>query len=897
MNKGKTSTKQLWRWFAVISFVCFQATGYSQLWDEDFGVAGACSEIDTADGAAATLGGNFTVTYGTSYTDTLNNWRISARESFIGVGNCGDGCLNTSTLTDKALHLTQVDPSNIDIGAKYNNSTITDATVWTPAINTTGAASLKLRFDYIEGSNDPDDEGLVYISVGGTGSPVLIDSLIKPSTSCTTGEWAHFETYLDAFYLNQFQIHIGFRWVNDGDNSGTNPSFAVDNIALIDTVPTANADISVDSICNGESVDFSSDSTLGVVTTYAWSFGSNATPSTSILPNPSNIVFNGIGIYPCTLSTTNANGTSIDIVTIEVIDCYPPTPVIDVNDQTLCQGQAVNFADSSIAGAFGKGQWVWQFQGGIPNTSTQQHPQNIVYNSTGVYNVTLTVVDTATGADSTIIFPGYITVGTCAVPNAIIARDDTAEICHNDFVEFYSLSTGEPDSATWIFPGGNPAIITHDHDTVDTIEVLYPTPGVYDVILVVWNGAGTSVDTMHDWVTVLNCPVPKARFDVSSRVICPGVAVVFQDLSIDATEWYWEFPGAVPSTSTDQHPTDILYPNPGSYAVTLVVKNVNGEDTLIREAYIRVDSCLPPDPRFEVERDSICRQTCVQFFNTSLRTDSLFWIFWWHPYTDSITGTIVDTITSTTNQYGWLAGDTHFVVHRDFFPVFDTVFMEQDPIYCWDDSGTVGLQLFTFNQYDVSVLNQQDVPVLNIGGKHPTIDAGPDRHLLMDNIESRFYLEDTTSFNVTGTAPYFNWYPEEDLSCYDCPNPIVYPTSTRKYFVTNYDDYGCQVYDSVAVYIDSSYYAGIPNIFSPNADGTNDILWVRGNSISSKGFKFRIWNRYGQEVFTSNIQNDGWDGTYKEAPAASGSYKYYVKVTFENGVVEELTGNVTLVRY
>jgi len=75
------------------------------------------------------------------------------------------------------------------------------------------------------------------------------------------------------------------------------------------------------------------------------------------------------------------------------------------------------------------------------------------------------------------------------------------------------------------------------------------------------------------------------------------------------------------------------------------------------------------------------------------------------------------------------------------------------------------------------------------------------------------------------------------------------------------------------------------------------VLWVRGNGISSEGFVLRIWNRYGETVFESFTQNEGWDGTYKGVPAPIGSYTFYSKITFLDGTTEELKGNVTIVRY
>jgi len=115
--------------------------------------------------------------------------------------------------------------------------------------------------------------------------------------------------------------------------------------------------------------------------------------------------------------------------------------------------------------------------------------------------------------------------------------------------------------------------------------------------------------------------------------------------------------------------------------------------------------------------------------------------------------------------------------------------------------------------------------------------------------------------------------------------------------MTNYDDYGCQVFDSVIVFVENSYYAGIPNIFSPNGDNNNDVLWVRGNGIADDGFVMRIWNRYGELVFESYDQNKGWNGNFKGAPSPMGAYTYFVKVTFLDGTVDEMKGNVTIVRY
>ena len=89
---------------------------------------------------------------------------------------------------------------------------------------------------------------------------------------------------------------------------------------------------------------------------------------------------------------------------------------------------------------------------------------------------------------------------------------------------------------------------------------------------------------------------------------------------------------------------------------------------------------------------------------------------------------------------------------------------------------------------------------------------------------------------------------------------------------------------------------GVPTAFSPNGDGTNDILYVEGSGFSS--LVFRIYDRYGKLVFetTNPDRSEGWDGTVDGAKQEMEAYTYYVKIVFEDGGVVEDKGNITLLR-
>lgn len=86
----------------------------------------------------------------------------------------------------------------------------------------------------------------------------------------------------------------------------------------------------------------------------------------------------------------------------------------------------------------------------------------------------------------------------------------------------------------------------------------------------------------------------------------------------------------------------------------------------------------------------------------------------------------------------------------------------------------------------------------------------------------------------------------------------------------------------------------IPNTFTPNNDGKNDIFFAYGNSISK--FTMKVYNQWGQLLFESQSVLTGWDGTHKGKPQPNGAYVYYIEVTFENGSSKKLKGTITLLR-
>ena len=147
-------------------------------------------------------------------------------------------------------------------------------------------------------------------------------------------------------------------------------------------------------------------------------------------------------------------------------------------------------------------------------------------------------------------------------------------------------------------------------------------------------------------------------------------------------------------------------------------------------------------------------------------------------------------------------------------------------------------------------------------------------------------LGDSTQLSSTVYNDYtYTWSPPETLNDPAIPNPVAKPAETTVYTVTINKDDGCpasaQVRVTVTVPECIEPYVYLPNIFTPNNDGKNDILQVLGVSIDE--VHLMIYNRWGNKVFESFRQDHGWDGTYKGKELTSDVYGYYLRVRCLNG--------------
>lgn len=130
----------------------------------------------------------------------------------------------------------------------------------------------------------------------------------------------------------------------------------------------------------------------------------------------------------------------------------------------------------------------------------------------------------------------------------------------------------------------------------------------------------------------------------------------------------------------------------------------------------------------------------------------------------------------------------------------------------------------------------------------------------------------------------------------------VWPLFTTTYSVTVVTNSGCSDRDQVTVFVDRRRYLYVPNVFSPNGDSENDMFFISAKPNTVKNIKtLQIFNRWGEAMFQlndfqPNIENVGWNGTFRGQPMNPAVFTWMLEVEFIDGVTEVYTGDVTIVR-
>ncbi|MCH2023567.1 MAG: gliding motility-associated C-terminal domain-containing protein [Saprospiraceae bacterium] len=147
----------------------------------------------------------------------------------------------------------------------------------------------------------------------------------------------------------------------------------------------------------------------------------------------------------------------------------------------------------------------------------------------------------------------------------------------------------------------------------------------------------------------------------------------------------------------------------------------------------------------------------------------------------------------------------------------------------------------------------------------------------------------------------YQWTPTTGLSCSNCANPIINITESTTYTIIGMDIQGCYDTTSFSIEVIEETRVFIPNAFSPNNNGVNDILMIFSPGDVEKVKSFRIFDRWGEMVFNQNnfppnTANYGWDGSFRGKQLNPGVYVYSAELLLIDGRTVIVNGDITLFR-
>ena len=639
-------------------------------------------------------------------------------------------------------------------------------------------------------------------------------------------------------------------------------------IFTVEVVPDVEltSDPSIE-ICSGASVNMIL--TANVPSTFTWIATDNVNVTGEALFAQSGNVINNLLINTTTqnqlviysiIPTADPSGCVGAARTIAVI-VRPPLSLLNEDTVTICSGELVDLTlEANVAAGF---NWFATNNININGESTTIQTTNfindlLVNTSNSVQQVDYQAVATSTvNGCASPIFDIVVFVN----PLPIVTNGPVA-ICSGDNVNTPITAT-LPSSFTW--QGQSNGGISGETTSIQngsTINDVLINPSTtaqivnYDVLATA-NASGCKGPLFTIPVTVN--PLPIIGFDTGSGALCNITPVPFNNTSDSGLDFAWTFGDG--NTSTLEDPVH-SYPAIGTYTVTLTgTDQVTG---CVNSFAMDITLAESPDVDFAVSEP----EGCV-VFNTVFSDliaapgTTLFWDFG-----DG----------ETSNQPGT-------VDHQ------------------YPDPGCYDVSLIVTNQAGCSItLVQADIVCAYA---IPTAD-------FIVSSDSLPISDPTVEFTNQSTDAFTYVWDFGDGTTSTSTNPIhVYPVEPAEYVVTlyAYNELGC--YDSmiltITVWEDLLVY--VPNSFTPNEDGTNDVFLPQMTSgFDPKSYELWVFNRWGEVVFYTNDPQAGWDGQYpdfmeelimqsSENYAQDGVYTWKIRFTgLQNEDAYEYVGHVTLLR-
>jgi gliding motility-associated-like protein len=545
--------------------------------------------------------------------------------------------------------------------------------------------------------------------------------------------------------------------------------------------------------------------------------------------------------------TSTGNGFCSPVVDSMTI-IFSPSPLVNAGgNQNVCAGNTAVSLNGSVTGGATSGVWSTLGSGTFtPNDSTLNATYNMSPADTTAGTVTLIL--TSTNNASCNPEADTIQINITPIATAIAGNDTT--LCSN--TSSYALNgnvIGNSGTGYWttsgsgtFAPDSSAMNATYTPSSADTAS------GSVTLYLTATNTCIPSTDSLV--ITFIPAPNVLAGPDV---ILCGGGTVALNGNMTGATgvQWTTNGDGTFVPSSTVLNPTYIPGTNDTASGTVTLVLTTTG-----------VGLCSNVADSLTI---TLGHKPVADFSNLVL--------------CDGASGAFTD-LSSVVNDsivtWSWTAGT-------------DTS-SQQNPSFTFTPSGSQTVTLIVTSSAGcmdttTRTVNVNPSPIAYFGN---TLTCPTDAAFL-----------DSSSIS-SGSIVGWTWnFGDSTSSILQDPTHTYSDTAVWYHVVLNVvSDSGC-----VGAYADSILFnsceepilpPGVPTGFTPNGDGHNDILYVKGGPFTQ--FEFRVFNEWGNQIFTSGTQSNGWDGTYKGKPQPAGEYVWVLVGVTADGTNVNMTGAITLIR-
>lgn len=645
------------------------------------------------------------------------------------------------------------------------------------------------------------------------------------------------------------------------------------------------------------------------ITQWTWTFGDGTQQTYSAAPFTHS--YAETGSYNVTMEIRdNANCTDAITVPNAILITRPVAAFMA--DTFYCPLAPLQFVDTSSGLGL---TYTWDFGDG--SISTLQHPTHSYATGDNSYTVKLKIRDMV-GCEDSVTKTNYVNIRS---PQAAFEILDSSGICL-------------PLQTTFTFQGSNYQRFYWDFGDGSTSTATNPSHfynafGTYIAKLYLI-GPGGCMDSAQATVTAYDVRTA-TQIDASPLSACNALTANFNLTVPPGFRFNFHF-GDGQIDSSQQTTLTHFYGSPGLYHPSIFFTDRFGCISGVGSAPINVYGALP---LFDTDKKEFCDNGQVFFLNYTLHNDPIVSSVWdfgdgststdrdpVHMY--STPGTYIVSLTVTTqNQCTSVSTDTIRVYKtpelsiagRDTICVntaetFEGLLTLPDSTILWQwtmgngSSATTQSSTATYSttgDYSIELIATNKLGCADTSTHAIYVSPQPTAVPVTNPITIISGGSAQLGMNYTGEIVQYNWLPPLNLDCTNCPTPTASPQFSTTYQVAIEDRYGCSNTGEVTVQIvcnGQNFF--IPNTFSPNGDGSNDVFYLRGTGLF-RVRTLRIFNRWGEVVFENRevpVNNPayGWDGHYKGRKASADVYVYQLEIICSNGETIKYSGNIALIR-